>query len=276
MGYLSPPPSPAPVIVYKDVGGLVSDYEAQTEVYRRENREVRLHECRSACTLALSLPNVCVYPDAKVKFHQAYNAITREADYGVSAQLFSTYPSAVQARLGTLSRPYKILTGTELIALGMRNCNNNNRDDGRVLIAARKPTADPILEIAHSVRAAIAGALQRPEETPNAPIRVAIVDRKPVPSALTKLSGDGGMEAAALVTAPPGEFGSPPRLNGNLKIDVGYGDIPTPPRRPPSIAFSTRETLPPLALAQLIKGAQPVLADTQFAPREVAVRWAAD
>ena len=80
MGYLSPPPAPTPVIVYKDVGGLVSDYEAQTEQYRRENREVRLHECRSACTLALSLPNVCVYPDSQIKFHQAYNAITRETD----------------------------------------------------------------------------------------------------------------------------------------------------------------------------------------------------
>ena len=81
MGYLSPPPSPQPVVVYKDVGGLVSDYQARTEDYRRENREVRLHECRSACTLALSLPNVCVYPDARLKFHQAYNELTREAAF---------------------------------------------------------------------------------------------------------------------------------------------------------------------------------------------------
>jgi len=100
VGYLSPPPSPQPVVVYKDVGGLVSDYQARTEDYRRENREVRLHECRSACTLALSLPNVCVYPDARLKFHQAYNELTREADLGVSAQLFDSYPAAVRGRLG--------------------------------------------------------------------------------------------------------------------------------------------------------------------------------
>jgi hypothetical protein len=62
----------------------------------------------------------------------------------------------------------------------------------------------------------------------------------------------------------------------NLKIGLGYGDAPMPPRRPPSIAFSLREPLPPLAGAQLLKGAQPVLANTQFAPRAVAVRWAAD
>lgn len=249
MGYLTPPPSPAPVIVYKDVGGLVSDYEAQTESYRRENREVRLHECRSACTLALSLPNVCVYPDAKVKFHQAYNAITRETDYGVSARLMAAYPAAVQARLGDLTRPYKILTGPELMTLGIRNCNHNH-DDRRILIAARKPAPapDPLAEIAHSVRAAVSSALQRPEETPGAPIRVAVVDRKPVPPALAKLTGEGGVTV----------------------------DIPMPPRRPPSIAFSAREQLPPPAGPKLIQGAQPILSNTQFAPRSATVRWAAN
>ena len=139
MGYLSPPPNPSPVIVYKDTGGLVSDYEAVTELYRRQNREVRLHECRSACTLALSLPNVCVYPDAQVKFHQAYNALTQEVDLGVSAKLFNSYPAPVQARLGYLTRQYKVLNGRELIALGMRNCNPGH-DDG-VAIASRKDAA---------------------------------------------------------------------------------------------------------------------------------------
>jgi len=47
--------------------------------------------------------NVCVYPDAQVKFHQAYNGNTREADLGVSAQLFDSYPAAVQGRLGYLT-----------------------------------------------------------------------------------------------------------------------------------------------------------------------------
>jgi len=77
LAYLDPPPFPAPVIVMKDVGGFVSQYQAQTARYRQEGREVRLHECRSACTLALSLPNVCVYPTSLLKFHKAYNANTR-------------------------------------------------------------------------------------------------------------------------------------------------------------------------------------------------------
>ncbi|WP_171015111.1 hypothetical protein [Methylocystis sp. B8] len=233
MGYLSPPPMPAPVVVYKDVGGLVSDYEAITERYRRENREVRLHECRSACTLALSLPNVCVYPDAKVKFHQAYNAINRETDLGVSSQLFASYPAAVQARLGHLTREYRVLTGTELIALGMRNC-----ESGPTMIAGRKQPSPPTRvasaqpdgsgvslasfgDVAHKVQSAVATALSSQSASP---IRVAVADREQI-------------EANTLPEAAP-----------------------LPPRRPPSEAFLAQNAAPlSPAYLQLISGAQPIL-----------------
>jgi hypothetical protein len=86
-------------------------------------REVRLHECRSACTLALNLPNVCVYPDNTLKFHLAYDPHNHEVNSQVSQQLVSSYPASVQARLGILKRKYKVLRGSELIALGIRDCN---------------------------------------------------------------------------------------------------------------------------------------------------------
>ncbi len=73
--------------------------------YRREGREVRLHECRSACTLALSLPNVCVYPEVAVKFHLAYNQVTLETDLGVSDRLFNSYPAAGARPLATSPAP---------------------------------------------------------------------------------------------------------------------------------------------------------------------------
>jgi hypothetical protein len=257
LGYLSPPPAPAPVIVYKDVGGLVTDYEAQTEQYRRENREVRLHECRSACTLALSLPNVCVYPDAKVKFHQAYNAINREVDYGVSAKLFASYPAAVQARLGYLTREYRVLTGVELIALGMRNCNGGDKDG--VMIASRKPRAAPTAaiasagpnvnpnpwgDIARKVQTAVASALSSPPDN-SAPIRVAVVDRQRA-------------------------SGLSPRADGAVSAVPAPADVPLPPRRPPSAALTPQEaqTAPQL---RMIAGAQPIVGDTQFV-RTVASR----
>jgi hypothetical protein len=246
LGYLSPPPSPQPVVVYKDFGGLVSDYEARTEDYRRENREVRLHECRSACTLALSLPNVCVYPDAKLKFHQAYNELTREADLGVSTRLFDSYPAAVRGRLGYLTRQYKVLSGVELIALGVRDCARGDR----IMVAAKKPappppvataSPNPLREIAQNVQVAVANALARPADAPAAPTTIAIADRTPVPPALARLAGDA--EA---------------RAGRNAEL------IPLPPRRP-DMSFISAATSPAQP-SRLIAGAQPILDATRFTP----------
>jgi hypothetical protein len=204
---------------------LVTDYEAQTEQYRRENREVRLHECRSACTLALSLPNVCVYPDAKIKFHQAYNAITKEVDLGVSSKLFASYPAQVQARLGYLTREYHVLSGVDLIALGMRNCNGDNP----VLVASRKQKALGALaqneaapsaqasasnsgspanswsDIARKVQTAVASALATPDGRASAPIRVAVADRETLtePSNATARLEDVVSARATLTPLPP-------------------------------------------------------------------------
>ncbi|WP_246206918.1 hypothetical protein [Methylocystis heyeri] len=286
MGYLTPPPSPQPVVVYKDVGGLVSEYEAQTELYRRENREVRLHECRSACTLALSLPNVCVYPDAQVKFHQAYNAITREVDLGVSDRLFESYPSAVRGRLGYLTRQYKVLRGTELIALGMRNCLH---DDSGVMIASRKTNrppppaaADPLHDIAENVRVAVASALNRPEDAPPGPTRIVAPDRAPVPPALARLAGDA--EARRAVAARPEADGLRVAYLGQARGGLApesrdrETEVPLPPRRP-DLAEIAAEAAPAAARdpedstsPQLIRGAQPILDSTRFAPRVFSLR----
>ncbi len=94
MSYLHPPPSPnLPVVVQRDLGGLVSEYKAMTALYRQQNREVRLHECRSACTLALSLPNVCVYPTSVLRFHSAYHRDTKQVDPNISRELLAAYRS---------------------------------------------------------------------------------------------------------------------------------------------------------------------------------------
>ncbi len=274
MGYLNPPPAPAPVVVYKDVGGLVSEYEAQTETYRREGREVRLHECRSACTMALSLPNVCVYPHSLLKFHQAYNALNRQVDLGVSAALFDSYPAAVQGRLGYLTREYKVLTGAELIELGVRNCNG----DDRTIIASKKPPAapqagsNPLGEIAQNVKTAIATAWQRPDEAEKEPIRVAVADRSPVPQTMAKLISRGPERPNPGDVAQTAQFGWSPKEFGDVKIEIDYGAAPLPPRRPPSTAFTSDEPLPPLGYAQLIHGAQPIVTNTQFVDRSAVVQ----
>ena len=218
----------------KDVGGLVSDYKAQTERYRAEDREVRLHECRSACTLALSLPNVCVYPSSILKFHKAYNQITRETDEGVSRDLFQSYPQAVQVRLGGLNREYKVLTGVELIALGIRNCN-----DGATMIARAKPV-EPAPASGSFFRTVLAAFSPQPtDRTP-----VASLQRQP---AVAAVQLPASPEAALDVPLPP-------RRPADLGLPVQMASV---------VAFAPRgpreASLPSPGLPKLITGAQPVL-----------------
>jgi len=261
LGYLSPPPAPAPVVVYKDVGGLVSEYQAQTEMYRREGREVRLHECRSACTMALSLPNVCVYPDSLVKFHLAYNAIDHQTDAGVSAELFNYYPAAVRERLGYLTRQYRVLSGNELISLGIRNCNGSDRtmiaSAGRgrraaQAIASAAPAPDPLGDLAQKVRGAVSQAFADPTSPPQGPIRLALAERD-------RLAATGVVDSMTTASI---------RANGAAPVDV-----PEPPRRPPSVAFTSsdaqaqthsEEPAVLAAPAPVIPGGQPILASGVF------------
>ncbi|MBG0810176.1 hypothetical protein IY145_12385 [Methylosinus sp. H3A] len=268
MGYLSPPPAPAPVVVYKDVGGLVSEYQAQTEIYRREGREVRLHECRSACTMALSLPNVCVYPDSLVKFHLAYNAIDHQTDAGVSAELFNYYPAAVRERLGYLTRQYRVLNGNELISLGIRNCNGSDRtmiaSAGRSrraaqTLASAAPAPDPLGDLAQKVRGAVSQAFADPAAPPQGPIRLALAARD-------RLAATGAVDPMTTASI---------RANGAAPVEA-----PEPPRRPPSGAFTprdaeaqTRPEEPAVAAAPapIIPGGQPILASGVFVPPLAAV-----
>lgn len=121
VGYLYPPPPPTPAIIV-DGGGLVEEYLRQTKVYAATGQELRLLKCRSACTMAVSLPNACVYPRSVLKFHAAYNLDTKVIDDAWTQRLWSMYPESIRQRLGSLIRNYKVLTGKELIALGMRRC----------------------------------------------------------------------------------------------------------------------------------------------------------
>lgn len=202
---------PAPVIVMKDVGGFVADYQTQTALYRASDREVRLHECRSACTLALSLPNVCVYPDSILKFHQAYDPRNHQTDPNVSQQLFDSYPAAVRARLGVLTREYKVLRGSELIQLGVRDCNGP-----RVMLASVAPHKTP-------APSAAARQLTQPQPIEQASLLGGLM--RNVMSAFGGFAGKPGEGREQIAFARPG---SAPRSAPVEPI----ADIPLPPVRP--------------------------------------------
>jgi hypothetical protein len=221
---------PSPIIVMKDVGGFVSDYENQTALYRASNREVRLHECRSACTLALSLPNVCVYPDSKLKFHLAYDPRDHQTNASVSQQMLDTYPAAVRARLGTLTREYKVLSGNELIALGIRDCNapkgiEPRPSEPKVMVATAAPRKPPL------------GA--QPQTAPETPVFASLMGK--VMSVFGTGETTSAMSARATIAPPRAVAKQAP---GQVLV----AEIPLPPPRPVEFAQTTEaavQTPPP-------------------------------
>lgn len=267
MGYLSPPPEPAPVVVVRDIGGVVADYQRQTALYRSQNREVRLHECRSACTLALSLPNVCVYKSSVLRFHQAYDWNTKEVDHRVSDQLFRSYPQAVRARLGYLTRKYKSLSGAELIRLGVRDCDAPKGRELQIMVAKRRapayvpPGEGPVARFLTRVAGNLFG--KEVDNTPTASVP------RPVRSARVHVQAP--LRATARVETLP-EFGpEPPRRPAD--IAGAPLELAGASRNPPGDEAAARQTkvadnTAAHPLPRIITGAWPVLPSgfTAYAP----------
>lgn len=241
---------PAPIVVVKDVGGLVRDYQDRTELYRSQNREVRLHECRSACTLALSLPNVCVYPTSQLKFHQAYNQNTREVDHGVTNELWTSYPQAVRERLGFLTRNYKVIQGSELIAMGFRNCNAPAPQPNIMIAKARRQEAPASAGgFLSGVQTAVAALF--PGQGPGGPQTAA---RAPEP-----------LRRAAPADAPPAI------VSPAIAPPEATFEAPLPPPRPPLIGVAVPAPPPAPAYLRPIAGSTPIL-EARFIPLKAALR----
>jgi hypothetical protein len=280
LSYLQPPPSPAPVVVVKDVGGYVNEYAAQTEVYRQTNREVRLHECRSACTMALSLPNVCVYPDSILKFHQAYDPRNHAANLNVSQQLFETYPPAVRARLGTLTRDYHVLRGSELIALGVRDCNTPPGPRIMVASAAPKPLPEGngaggfgwssltgklegMASVINKPSAPPPPTQGRPDEKPPVSSEL-LMTRIPLPPTRPAGLVTAKIEPPTTVAVPTG---TPSAVPSSAPAEPApIQGVPLPPKKPPMLVAYT-PSLRPIPFMQRIAGSQPIL-PAKFIPFE--------
>ncbi len=279
MSYLEPPPMPAPVIVMKDVGGLVADYQSQTAIYRASEREVRLHECRSSCTMALGLPNVCVYPGSTLKFHLAYDPRNHQTNPQVSQQLFDSYPAAVRARLGTLTRNYKVLSGSELIKLGIRDCNEPKSNEPRMVVASAAARKPPLAAQAGAEKPLLAGLMDkmlsvfgageaaghdraavssRPAAKPAlAEVLLAEIPLPPArPVDLTETAGAIAVQAAVQA---PGRLVGEPASQPTAKPSLAEAaqTVPLPTRR--DAAVSAAHRLAGVALPKIITGAQPIL-----------------
>ncbi len=132
MSFLSPPPDiKQPVVIREDGGGLVDKYIAQAHQYALEKRRVEIRgSCRSACTLALSVPSVCVAPGAVVKMHQAYELYSGKERPDITNKMLNELPMSIRQRLdGHISRDYSVeatLTYGELRNLGVPDCDKMN------------------------------------------------------------------------------------------------------------------------------------------------------
>ena len=128
--FLYPPPAiTQPVVIREDGGGLVSKYMDQVHIYNAEGRRVEIRgSCRSACTMALAVKNVCVGTRAVVKWHNAYNEITGERRPDVTAKMIEPLPAKVRAYIsGKVQDDYtyaSILDYNELRKLGIPDCDS--------------------------------------------------------------------------------------------------------------------------------------------------------
>jgi hypothetical protein len=125
--FLAPPPGNSPVVITNDGGGLVNKYFEQAYAYRIQGRRVEIRgSCRSACVLALSVPDVCVSPGAVVKAHQAYEEWTGKLRPDYTEAMLDRLPPKIKTALsGKIQRNYtadSILTYDELRALGVADC----------------------------------------------------------------------------------------------------------------------------------------------------------
>lgn len=275
MGYLYPPPGDAPVIVMKDVGGDVRAYSAQTTAYIQSGRQVRLHECRSACTLALAVPNVCVYPDSVLRFHKAYNPITKATNEDVSNAMLSAYPPAVRQRLGVLTRQYKSLTGSELIRLGVRDCNAPSQP--RILMARATPGPvrgeNPLSNAFGGLMSGF-GSTQIPAYSGyGAPVQVQRVKPQSagiqVAEAAPPTGGAARSDATAAQTATPEAAAISAESAAVPAPPLAGAPIP-PPRpsdlAPPPIQIARSESGPPALLPSDASEASPQPADPPLPP----------
>ena len=274
MSYLQPPPNMSPVVVVKDFGGYVDQYMTRTEEYRRTGREVRIHECHSACTMALSLPNVCVYRSSVFKFHQAYDPRDHVTNWEVTGQLFNTYPVAVRERLGALTKQFTVLSGSELIDLGVRDCE---APEPRVMVAQAmiKPLPTSMTS-GESGLSLLTGKLQglipsfgKPEApaaktgaprvsapVPDELLRATIPLPPEKPAALSEVAR-AQSEAPASDTVPSTlPDGSPDSLPGS---------VPMPPPRPRMLMVAYTPSLPPIPFMRSIDGSQAIL-PARFVP----------
>ena len=125
--FILPPEDNKPVVILDDRGGRVSDYVTMAERYTNEGREVRIIGlCWSACSLALSVPNVCVGSMATIMFHDAYDMKTGKVNLEVTRDILNRLPPKIKSEISkTISKDFhaaSTLDAAAFLRMGVKKC----------------------------------------------------------------------------------------------------------------------------------------------------------
>jgi hypothetical protein len=126
---LNPPPAPAAIVITHNTGGLVDDYFAAARRFTITGQRIEVSgECRSACTILLEVPTICVRPGAVFRWHHAYEQRSGVVRSDITDLMLSHLPSRISARLqGRISVNYTAqasLGYSELLTLGVPACTS--------------------------------------------------------------------------------------------------------------------------------------------------------
>lgn len=126
--FITPPPAPAAIIIINDGGGDVMDYTRAAARYDQEGRRVEIRgSCRSACTLALAVRNVCVGNGAIVKWHQAYEQYSHRQRPDITAAMLEALPKRIKQQINgkvqSTYSPEATLSYEQLLKLGVPDCD---------------------------------------------------------------------------------------------------------------------------------------------------------
>jgi hypothetical protein len=118
-----------------DGGGSVSDYFDQIAAANAAGATIEISgTCASACTMKLGAQRVCIYRQAQLWFHAAYDDYGGLNSLGTRIML-RQYPAGIRAwasRAGALaSSEFTTMSGAEAIALGVADCERGNAGVGR-------------------------------------------------------------------------------------------------------------------------------------------------
>lgn len=128
--FLYPPPPGFAVVITEDKGGIVQAYQDAATLYTSQGRRVEIRgHCRSACTLALTVPNVCVGRGAVVAWHHAYEKYTGRLRPEVTNSMLKNLPPAIKSHIdGKIQQNYTpetTLDYSQLVRLGIQDCDTN-------------------------------------------------------------------------------------------------------------------------------------------------------